>query len=282
MIDLKLIKQEELKNIKLIAIDIDGTLLDDNKNIPEENIEAIKKATLANIKIVLSSGRPLAPATIDMYDKLGLLKTGNYFIAYNGESVYDVISKKAFYTNPLDKNDVIILDSYFSSLNINFARYVHLDENVTVINPNKYSLLEKEYNFKDHVEGDFLKIKNLGAHKYQIADYPDIISHLYNNLPKWLKDKYDVVITMPCFLEVTKKGVNKYNTILKLCNFLGIKENEVMTIGDSMNDYLMIKNCQYGVAMGNAVSSVKEVSKIITLNNNDCGVSKAIYLCLNN
>lgn len=280
MIDFKNVNINDLKRIKLIAIDIDGTLLDDQKEIPNDNINAIKKANLENKKVVLSSGRPLSKKTISFYEQLGLLKENNYFIAYNGESIYEVVSNKTIYSNPLSYNDISKLDNYFSSLLIESARYVHLDENVTVINPNEFSLLEEVFNLKPHIVGNFLGLQEMKAHKYQIADYPDKISKLYEMLPQWIKNEYDVVITMPCYLEITKKNVCKYNSVIYLAKYLGINENEIMAIGDSMNDLSMIKNCHYGVAMGNAIEEIKDVAKIITCDNNSSGVARIINFCL--
>lgn len=280
MIDFKNVNINDLKRIKLIAIDIDGTLLDDQKEIPNDNINAIKKANLENKKVVLSSGRPLSKKTISFYEKLGLLKENNYFIAYNGESIYEVVSNKTIYSNPLSYNDISKLDNYFSSLLIKSARYVHLDENVTVINPNEFSLLEEVFNLKPHIAGNFLELLEMKAHKYQIADYPEKISKLYEMLPQWIKNEYDVVITMPCYLEITKKNVCKYNSVIYLAKYLGINENEIMAIGDSMNDLSMIKNCHYGVAMGNAIEEIKDAAKIITCDNNSSGVARIINFCL--
>ena len=280
MIDFKNVNINDLKRIKLIAIDIDGTLLDDQKEIPNDNINAIKKANLENKKVVLSSGRPLSKKTISFYEQLGLLKENNYFIAYNGESIYEVVSNKTIYSNPLSYNDISKLDNYFSSLLIESARYVHLDENVTVINPNEFSLLEEVFNLKPHIVGNFLELQEMKAHKYQIADYPDKISKLYEMLPQWIKNEYDVVITMPCYLEITKKNVCKYNSVIYLAKYLGINENEIMAIGDSMNDLSMIKNCHYGVAMGNAIEEIKDAAKIITCDNNSSGVARIINFCL--
>ena len=280
MIDFKNVNINDLKRVKLIAIDIDGTLLDDQKEIPNDNINAIKKANLENKKVVLSSGRPLSKKTISFYEQLGLLKENNYFIAYNGESIYEVVSNKTIYSNPLSYNDISKLDNYFSSLLIESARYVHLDENVTVINPNEFSLLEEVFNLKPHIVGNFLELLEMKAHKYQIADYPDKISKLYEMLPQWIKNEYDVVITMPCYLEITKKNVCKYNSVIYLAKYLGINENEIMAIGDSMNDLSMIKNCHYGVAMGNAIEEIKDAAKIITSDNNSSGVARIINFCL--
>ena len=116
--------------------------------------------------------------------------------------------------------------------------------------------------------------------QYLLEKIADKISKLYEMLPQWIKNEYDVVITMPCYLEITKKNVCKYNSVIYLAKYLGINENEIMAIGDSMNDLSMIKNCHYGVAMGNAIEEIKDAAKIITCDNNSSGVARIINFCL--
>ena len=263
---------ENINNIKLVAIDIDDTLLNDDKCIPKKNIDEIKRVTAKGVKVILSSGRPLATVTIDLYKQLGLYSEGNYYVAYNGESVYDIYTKECLYSNSLDYNDISYLEKHFNILDKNIARYVHLDENVTVINPNKYSYIEYTYNLKDYIIGNFNKFKNIKAHKYQLAGDPEIIKEIFDEIPIDLKEKYSVVISMPCFIEFMKKGVNKYQGILKVCDKIEISQKFVLAIGDSMNDYSMIKNASIGVAMDNANPEIKKIAKIITKSNNQAGV----------
>ena len=81
---------------------------------------------------------------------------------------------------------------------------------------------------------------------------------------------------MPCFIEIFKKDADKYQGLVKVAKMYGIKENEIMAFGDSMNDYPMIKNAYVGVAMGNSVDMIKEVSNYITDDNDHYGITKAL------
>lgn len=281
MINKANITSEDLKRIKLIAIDVDDTLLNDEKMISEENIKIIKEISDLGVKVVIASGRPLSSVTNDIYKELGLYNKDNYFIAYNGACIYEVVSEKVVYSNKLNKDDVLFIDNFFESIKNKSARYVHLDENVTVINPNEYSDIEYKYNNKPCIEGQYLDIPNLKCYKYQVADDPEVIKKLYDLIPKEIKQKYNVMITMPCFIEFIKKEVNKYEAIKNLCNVLEIKNDEVMAIGDSMNDYEMVEKSGVGVAMGNAINEIKEVAKIITETNQNNGVFYAINLIKN-
>lgn len=273
--------EEDLKKIKLIVIDADDTLLNSKKEISTENKEAIINAEKRNIKVVIASGRPYAKAIIDIYKELNKYNENNYFIAYNGASIYDIKTGISFFEDALDKNDILFLEEYFEKQNLSSARYVHLDKNVTVINPNDYSYLEYRYNYKDYVVDDFKKMETIKAYKYQIADDPETIEDLFNSLPKEILDKYSVTITMPCFLEFMKKDVNKFTAIKKLSNKINILDNEIMAIGDSMNDYQMIEKSHFGVAVENAIDKVKKVSNFITKSNENSGVAFVINFVLN-
>ncbi len=265
-----------MENIKLIAIDIDDTLLNDQKLISEENIKCIKKAYEKGIKVVLSSGRPLAAETINLYKKLGLYCDDSYYVGYNGEAIFEIKTKDCLYSNCLNDSDISYLESFFDKLDQSVSRYVHYDNGVKVINHNKYSYIEYLYNKLEYIEGDFNKDFDKKVHKYQLASDPDKIKVIFDNIPLEIKEEYSVVISMPCFIEFMKKGINKYQGILKVCEIFNIEEQAIMTIGDSMNDYEMIKNAKVGVAMGNAIDGIKKISKFVTKSNNDSGVSFAI------
>ena len=270
----------KMKDIKLVAIDIDDTLLNGKKEISEKTIESIKKCTELGIKIVLASGRPLSIVTEDFYKKIGLFNEGNLYIAYNGESIYDIYSKKIYYQDALNIEEVREIDQYF--VGTDSARYVHLDNNTTVINPNGYSYIEYKYNLKPEVEANFLEMNEINAHKYQVADEADTIKKMLRKLPDDIKNKYSVMITMPCFLEFMKNGIDKYQGILKVCEIYGFKEENIMAIGDSMNDLSMIKNASIGVAMKNSIREIWNICDIITDSNNNDGVSKVLELLIKN
>lgn len=265
-----------MKNVKLIAIDIDDTLLNDQKEITQANIDAIIEAKRKGINVILASGRPYKFITSEIYKKLGLKEEGNYYVAYNGESIYDTFTDKCIYSNSLDKNDINKLEKIFSKYGKNVARYVHLDDKVVVINPNIYSYIEYEYNLIGYIEEDFNKINNLKVHKYQIAADPIIIKEIFDSITDELKDEYYITISMPCFVEIMKKGVDKYQGILRVSKLLNISEENIIAIGDSMNDYSMIKKSAYSVAMGNAKDEIKRIAKYVTDTNNNSGVGKVI------
>ena len=81
---------------------------------------------------------------------------------------------------------------------------------------------------------------------------------------------------MPCFIEVFKKDVDKYQGLLKVAKLYGINEDEIMAFGDSMNDYPMVKNAAIGIAMGNSVAEIKKVSDFVTDDNDHFGITKAL------
>ena len=138
-----------------------------------------------------------------------------------------------------------------------------------------YSYFEKlgydvnEINF-DNIENDesFIKI--------MMIDEPEILQKAVDNLPQEVYEKYTVVRSAPFFLEFLNKEVNKGVGVEMLAKHLGVKREEVITMGDAGNDLHMIEYAGMGIAMGNAFDEVKEAANYITDSNNEDGVAKAI------
>lgn len=261
--------------IKLIGIDCDDTLLDSNKRISHENCNTIDKVNELGIKCVLTTGRPYVKRTVDYYKDLNLYNEGQYFIAYNGAAIYDIFSGKIIYSHPLEYIDILKIHSAVSIYNV--SHYIHKTGTVCYDVMNEYVYLEKKFNDLELIKIDFNNLDtDEKAFKYMLGGSPSLIKEIYEKVPKEVKEKYNVVISMPCFLEFMHKDVNKWNGLKTLANHLSINENSIMAIGDSMNDYEMIKYSKVGVAMGNSVDRIKEIADYVTDTNDNDGVAKII------
>ena len=109
-----------------------------------------------------------------------------------------------------------------------------------------------------------------------MIDEPEILQRAVDNLPEEVYEKYTVVRSAPFFLEFLNKEVNKGVGVEMLAKHLGVKREEVITMGDAGNDLHMIEYAGMGIAMGNAFDEVKEAANYITDSNNEGGVAKAI------
>ena len=259
---------------KLIALDMDGTLLSSDKTISKANLEAIQKAKAKGVKIVLATGRPIKG--IKKYLKqLNLLEEGDYAITYNGSVAQstkneDIISEIILSTDDIDR-----LYTLSKDLGVNIHAYTNND----CITPktSKYTLFEAELNSIPIKVTDFNKLpRNTPIIKIMFIDEEDILDSAIEKLPKELYDKYTIVKSAPYFLEFINKKVNKGVSIRILAQKLGISMDDVIWIGDQENDKHMVDYAGLGIAMENATDELKEVANFVTKSNDEDGVAYAI------
>ena len=283
---------------KLIAIDLDGTLLNSYGEISQGNREAIEYALRNNVEVVLASGRD--PKTME---KMSLnLGIKNYLIAGNGASIYYIKQEKNIYEKfikqekalkiiQICKENIIFLNLYTDKGIITES----LNFNVKVFNSeNTLKALEKQTNIevvKDLYQ--YAKENQLNILKIIVCDESKII---FNNIIQKLKmiggvEVLDVehmsrkkirigteeIDVEYFYTEISSKNVDKWNALEFLMEKLGIKKEEVMCIGDNINDKKMVENAGVGVSMKNSALSVNEIGDFITEDNNSDGVKIAIY-----
>lgn len=260
---------------KLVALDMDGTLLKKDKTISEITIRAIAKAKQMGTKFVLATGRPISG--IKSYlNVLNLNNENDYAISFNGAAIRKTKDKSIVGKKLLNYDDLIYLYKLSQKLNVN----IHAFNGDECITPkfNKYTqhdvvnnnIQVKEVNFYD------FKDKNLNIFKIMFADDKEKLDDVQKKLSDEVYEKYTVQRTGRFFLEFMSKGVNKGEGIRKLSSSLGIKREEVICIGDALNDVDMIKFAGLGVAMGNAIDEVKKSADFVTKTNEEDGVAYAI------
>lgn len=262
---------------KLIATDLDGTLVTDDKNLTSRTVENVKKALKKNVKIMISSAR--AFYRLERYiDELDLRRENQYTICFNGAMIVENITGKVLYSKNLEKQEVNELISLGKQLNVPIMLYSknsHCAEKIPeVIQKNKNS---KGINLKikNFDELDFDKEENY-IYKIVFMDKPEKIIEVRKNIPKGIIEKYEVTSSVPEYIEFVKKGIKKSEAIKFIMNKCKIEQEEVMTIGDGENDIEMLRFAGMGVAMGNADNYVKENADYITSSNNDDGVGNVI------
>lgn len=259
---------------KLIATDMDGTLLDDNKNIPSKNLEAIKEALNNDKKVVLATGRPLNG--IKKYiNQLHLDNEKNFSVVFNGAVVQnnkngEILSKKI-----LTHEDVLFLKKLSEHFNVHM-HLLTIDECLSE-DIGEYTKLESVWNDIPLKVVDYNNLdKDVEVIKVLFADDPKLISEIIPKIDKKLFEKYTIVQSAPFFLEFLNKDANKGVGVEILSKRLNIKNDEVICIGDAGNDIHMIKFAGLGVAMENAFDEVKKIANYTTLTNENGGVAHVI------
>lgn len=259
---------------KLIALDMDGTLLSEDKTISKANFKAIQRAKAKGVKVVLATGRPING--IKKYLKeLNLIEAGDYAVAYNGALVQRTKDGKIIADNPMNIEDL----NYLYELSKRLKVHIHfLTESKCVTTEiNEYSMVEATINEIPLEVADFSKIPlDTNVVKIMFIDEANYLSKVIEQLPSEVYDKYTVVRSAPYFLEFLNKKVNKGFGVGLLAENLGISHKEVICIGDAGNDIDMIKYAGLGVAMGNAFPEVKQIADYVTCTNEEDGVAKVI------
>ena len=258
---------------KLVAIDMDGTLLKDDKSVSEENFSAIQNAKKAGVKIVLATGRPLNG--IKKYlNILNLLEEDDYAIAFGGAVVQKTKSGKFISSSSLNAHNWKELYDLSQRLGV----HVHAltkDFCITPVN-NKYSNVEATMNNIPLVVDNPLNDKTFAPIKIMFIDEPEILEKAIANLPADIYQKYTVVRSAPFYLEFLNLKANKGLGVDALAKELNIKQSEVICIGDAGNDVHMVEYAGLGVAMENAFPELKEVANYVTLSNENHGVAHVI------
>lgn len=259
---------------KLIAIDMDGTLLRNDKTISEDTKKALKKAREKGVKVVLATGRPI-DGVMRYLEELDLIHNNEYVLSFNGAIIKDIGTDKVIYRDVLKGYDFIDLYKLSKELGVNIHAFA--EEGCITPKINKYSQLEGSINGIQVIEKDISEINsNEDIIKIMMIDEPEILQSAIDNLPKEIYYKYTVVRSAPYFLEFLSKTCNKGEGVEKLSRYLGINREEVICIGDAGNDSHMIEFAGLGVAMGNAFPEIKEIADFITDTNEDNGVANVV------
>lgn len=261
--------------IKLIAIDLDGTLFDSKKNISKENKEAIKLAKEKGIKIVIATGRPVN-GVLPILEELGLNDNADYVIIYNGAKVYNVGTKEIIFSSTINGKTVKALYNESLRLGVNFHAFRKNEELITPKH-NPYTDVESKINNIPDNLYDFNKINDNDEFlKAMMVDSDENITKTIENINPVFSTEYSMVRSSKIFLEFLNKSTHKGHALKALANYLNISLEETMAIGDAGNDLPMIINAGIGVAMENAFPEVKAHADKITLDNEHSGVAYAI------
>ncbi len=261
--------------IKLIAIDFDGTFLDDSHY--KNDLTYVDEIFNIDKKIVFASGRATA-GMLTLIDKIGIKDKVRYIIGHNGAEIYDVLEDKIIFQNKIEDEIVygiinqIINAGYTNPISIhNWNKLVtyNYDERVDIENRVNFTTPNNITDIKDFPK-DKLKIMIFASGK-ELDEIYDLInnSQYFNKLTQAKSENI--------LLEITAKNINKANALEYLLYKLNIDMENVLAFGNAENDIDMVKSAGFGYAMKNSADSLKKVAKYITkYDNNNCGVEREI------
>ena len=283
---------------KLMAIDLDGTLLNSTGEVSEGTKLALQNARAQGTEVVLASGRPIS-STRTLALELGV---DNYLISGNGSVVYDVQKDEILYDRFLTKEQVLQIvklceeNSFYYNIyteeeviakSLNYNVLFYHKENIKKVEEKRthINIVQDVQRYIQESENEhFLKITVCDESKLIFSrimkklkeiDNVDILEVEYMSR-KRIKEGTDDVDIQYYYTEVTNKNVNKWSAIQFLMEKLDIKKEEIVAIGDNLNDKEMIENAGLGVVMGNSNPRMKEIANVIVADNDSEGVMDAI------
>ena len=279
---------------KLVAIDLDGTMLNQYGIITEKTKKAISKAQEKGVEVMIASAR--AVTSLKRFSKE--INSNKYFISGNGAITYDIKNNKILYENILSKTKALKIikiceenSIYYNvytengiiAKNLSYNTLYYYKDNLTKPDENRthINIVENVYDYFEQREEKILKIMICDEHKTvfnsivrKLKELSEIevleVSHMSRKI---IKQGTDEIALEYFYTEVSAKDVDKWNALEEIIGLMNISKEEVVTIGDNANDLKMITNAGLGVAMGESAPYVKQSADIIAPTNDEDGVA---------
>lgn len=264
----------------MIFLDLDGTLLNDDKQLPQVNKEAIDEALKMGHKVLVCTGRPLSSA-IRQIPVLGLDRPGCYAITYNGGLIYDIGAKKSIYkkTLPLDQVKYVFDHAYaFGGIHIQTYTDEGLICEFDTQESRDYSRITKTD--RKVVKDIFEELNGQEPCKMLSIAYGcdrERIEAFRDSLIDWAKGKMNVCFSNRDYLEFMPEGISKGDAVRFMADYLDVPMENTIAVGDAENDITMIQAAAVGAVMKNGTEEVKQYGNYITeKDNNEGGVAEVI------
>lgn len=270
--------------VKLIALDLDGTLFNSQSQISAHNIDTIKKANEAGATVVISTGRPYSGLPFEQLKGSGI----RFAITTNGSAIYEIESGKCLFEEAMDEEIILPILDFLLTKDIHMDAFIGgkgytpvqcVAAGQKLANPPAL----KHYILNTRVRVDnlplFIHENHLKVQKMTLNFYPegDIFKDR-EEVRKYLESNPAVTTVSGGYnnLEFTRADVNKGVGLQKMAQLLDIPVAQTMAVGDTENDLAIIRAAGFGVAMGNATAAVKSAADYITTSNDEDGVAAAI------
>lgn len=261
---------------KLLVLDVDGTLLNEAKEISKRTLAALLKVQHMGVRIVLASGRPT-------YGLLSIAKTlelgnfGGFIVSYNGCQIINAQDGKILFERRINPEMLPYLEKKAQKNGFDLVTY---QDNTLITNAPENDFIRKEAKLNDLIiidEEEFSTSIDFAPCKcVLVSDDEEALIDLENHWKKRLDGTLDAFRSESYFLEVVPPGVDKANTLGVLMEQLGVAREEVIAIGDGVCDVTMLQLAGLGIAMGHSQDSVKVCADYVTASNEEDGVAQAV------
>ncbi|MDR1231649.1 MAG: Cof-type HAD-IIB family hydrolase [Spirochaetaceae bacterium] len=257
----------QMGKFRLVALDLDDTLLRSDLSISFRTRNAIRRAMQEGVSIVLASGR--VPQALDSFAKiLGLHKKDGYLICSNGTIITESRTGKVVFETWVPKNAALVAFDLADAEG--FPVQLYDDDVMYISRRNEYtSYDEKLTGLRQVVVSNFRSMVEAGAHKLIIPGDPMILRPLEDIIRTYLGTDISLFTSKPYFLEILPPNIDKGSALAFIAQKLDVPREEVFAIGDSMNDEAMLRWAGCGVAMANSDPRIKNIASLITEHSND-------------
>lgn len=258
---------------KLIAVDLDGTLVRSDQSISPRTIDTLVQVQQSGVKMAVASGRPTF-GTAHVADALRLAEFGGYVMSYNGGEIYDWGTKTRLHAQTLDEDIIPYIYMYAREHGMPIMTYIGKEvvsevENNEYIN---YSVMRNRMTLRK-VEDFVATAQGVGIVKCIIVGDPTLLPALEIEMQETLKGKAGVFRSEPFFLEIVPVGIDKAKGLSILLNKIGMQPSELIAFGDGYNDIPMLQFAGLGVAMGNAAEEIQKAADMVAQSNDDDGIA---------
>lgn len=259
-------------NIKLIALDLDGTLLRSDSTVSNRTLQCIQEARARGVIVAIATGRMYATAS--PYGRM--LGLGDIpMMLYAGGLIQTAESKKVLFEQPIEKEDAAEVLALAKKMGWQMQTYIDDVLRVAV-----YDKWVEDYEHITHshavVCGDAFYVPQGRPNKLLSRGEHDELERRKEAIETAMPGRFHIVFSAPTFLEIMPKGVNKGLGLHRLGNVFHVPVEQIMAVGDSQNDIDMLKEAGFSVAMGNASSEIKAMADYVTSANDDDGVADVI------
>ena len=256
---------------KLLALDIDGTLTNTQKDITPATLEKIIEAQEKGHIVAIASGRPL-PGIRKIADTIELDRFGGYVLAFNGGRIVDYSTGEVVYQAVLDNDVVRDIYDYCLKAGCGMVTYDG-DRVITGTDIDGYMTFEASINHMEIMRIDnFREYIDFPLNKCLLTADPDKAEKIEQELAEKFGDQLNIFRSEPYFVEIMPPNVHKATSLEKLLEALDMDRKDLVACGDGYNDLTMIEYAGVGVAMANAQDIVKEHADYITLSNDEDGL----------
>ncbi|NWO00569.1 Cof-type HAD-IIB family hydrolase [Tetragenococcus halophilus] len=271
--------------IKAIAMDMDGTLLNEGKTISSKTKAALLEAQRQGIKVILASGRP-TPGLFKYAEELAMEEYDGIGLSFNGAHVLDYQTNEVLFEQPLPLETSKAILEHLKSFDVKpmicHQNYMYVND----VFDNQIHFANEEINIIEYEAraggyklceiNDLAGFCDFPLHKVLVAADPDYLKKHYQEMMRPFEGQVSALFSAPFYFEFTDLGITKAKAIAAVLPKLNVKKEELMAFGDGQNDQAMIEYAGIGVAMDNATTELKQVADKITLSNNEDGIAHAL------